>query len=321
MAGRSLSLRSLARHRLAGGPGIALSVREILGRPSGAVRLGVRNAQISVLTHNMALLVFPAPYLGTDREGVVSEICARIRVLSPDIVGLCEVFSDGERAEIYAALQDLYPFFREGPDEDDVESDGGLLLLSRFPLLAVNDFIFRDCDGWDCWANKGILHIRVRGPGWPSALDIFYSHMQDISTSDGQSALYAQLASMREFVELHADIDLPAIILGDLNIPAGNSAHYTELLRTLRGFRDTWTLVGNTVDSGATHVVNNDFYEDTDDRPGQDKRLDYILLRAGRRACAITADVEVMRFTHNGRFISDHFGVWAVFDPFAAVGS
>ncbi|MCZ4588219.1 endonuclease/exonuclease/phosphatase family protein (plasmid) [Rhodococcus opacus] len=267
----------------------------------------------------MALLVSPAPYLGTDREGVVSEICARIRRLAPDIVGLCEVFSDGERTEISTALQDLYPFVREGPDEDDLESDGGLLLLSRFPLLAVNDFIFRDCDGVDCLANKGILHIRVRGPSWPSALDVLYSHTQNISTSNGQSALYAQLEKMRDFVQRHADIGLPALIMGDLNIPATTSVHYRTLLNTLGGFRDAWTLAGNAVTSGPTYVADNNFYDDTADRPGSDERLDYILLRPGSSACPVTADVEVMRFTYNGRFISDHFGVLAVFDPIAVV--
>jgi hypothetical protein len=31
------------------------------------------------------------------------------------------------------------------------------------------------------------------------------------------------------------------------------------------------------------------------------------------------ADVKVLKFTHNNRYISDHFGVQAVFDPIAVV--
>lgn len=85
----------------------------------------------------MALLVAPGDYLGTDRDGAVAEISARIRALSPDVAGLCEVFSDGERENIRTALSDLYPYFQEGPDEDDFESDGGLLLLSKHPYLRL----------------------------------------------------------------------------------------------------------------------------------------------------------------------------------------
>jgi hypothetical protein len=347
---RSLSLRRLAMHYLGDGPRSAVSVRQILGRPSGPVQLGVRNAQISVLPHNLALLVWPASYLGAldegtlgeaearARAGVVLEICERVRVLSPDVVGLCEVFDNDERRAIRTVLQDLYPFSKEGPQHPgpDVESDGGLLLLSKYSILTDSKYIFPDNDFPDSLASKGILHIRVRGPAWPSALDIFYSHTQNPSTgneirelypddfrgprlSTGEIALYKQLESMHNFVDSHADAKLPALIMGDLNIAAANSAHYRKLLTTLDGFRDTWTLAGHSVTSGPTYVVDNNFYEDSDDRPSSDSRLDYILLRPGRRACPITADVEVLKFTRNDRYISDHFGVRAVFDPIAVV--
>ncbi|MCP2293914.1 Metal-dependent hydrolase, endonuclease/exonuclease/phosphatase family [Nocardia amikacinitolerans] len=319
MADDSFTLGELAEHRFGVGASPRKSLRQILGRPSGPVRIGARAGPISVLTQNMALLVAPAPYLGTDRGGAVAEICARIRALSPDIVGLCEVFKDSERDEIRTTVKDIYPYFREGPDQFGVNSDGGLLLLSRFPLLASNDFIFDACDGIDCWANKGVLHIRVRGTQWPTALDIFYSHTQNISTGAGQPTLHAQIADMREFIEAHADHELPAIVMGDLNIPAERTADYTRLLRTLDGFRDSWTLVGNPIASGPTFVTNNTFYEDEDDRPGTDQRLDYILLRPADRVYPITSEVEIMRFTHNGLHISDNFGLHAVFNPIAVI--
>ena len=77
------------------------------------------------MTQNMGLLVFPGEYLGTNREGAVAEIISRITAISPDIVGLCEVFADGERETIRTLVQQFYPYFQEGPDEDDLESDGG----------------------------------------------------------------------------------------------------------------------------------------------------------------------------------------------------
>jgi endonuclease/exonuclease/phosphatase family metal-dependent hydrolase len=266
------------------------------------------------MAQNMALLVTPGNYLGTDREGAVAEISARIRSLLPDVAGLCEVFSDGERAEIRSALQDLYPYFQEGPDEDDLQSDGGLLLLSRHPFTAAGSFIYRDCDGWDCFANKGMIHVRVRAPSWPRAIDLFFTHAQDIATDNGVNKLYAQLSAMQAFIQARADPALPAIVMGDINIPGEIPQHYGELLSRLSGVRDCWTLAGNSAASGPTSIRDSSFHEDPDDRPARDQRFDYVLLRAGTSAIPILSKMDILRFARNGRFISDHFAVRAIFD-------
>jgi endonuclease/exonuclease/phosphatase family metal-dependent hydrolase len=318
VAGTTLSLRQLLRH-VPVTLTQPLGLRALLRRPSGPLRLDVRPAPFSVMAHNMALLVAPGDYLGTDRDGVVTEICARIRTHTPDVVGLCEVFSDGEREKIRGALNDLYPHFREGPDEADLESDGGLLLLSRHPLLAADDFIYRDCDGDDCYANKGMIHIRVQSGSWPTPIDIFHTHAQDISTDDGVDTLYAQLLKMQEFIQSRANPAFPAIVMGDLNIPGEIPQHYARLLSSLAGTRDCWTIVGNSAASGPTSVRDSNFYEDDDDRPAQDQRFDYVLLRAGDRAVPIVSSVDILKFTRNGRFISDHFGVRPVFEIAARV--
>ena len=64
---------------------------------------------------------------------------------------------------------------------------------------------------------------------------------------------------------------------------------------------------------------DSNFYDDADDRPAQDQRLDYVLLRAGTRSIPILSGVEILRFTRNGRFISDYFGVRAAFQTTALV--
>ena len=154
MARTTLSVRQLGRH-IAGNATNPSSLRWLLNRHSGRVQLSVQFAPFSVMTHNMALLVAPGFYLGTDRDGSIAEIVAQIAALQPDVVGLCEMFADGEREFIRDRLRLIYPHFREGPDEFDLESDGGLLLLSRHPILFSRDIIYRDCDGSDCFATRG----------------------------------------------------------------------------------------------------------------------------------------------------------------------
>ena len=67
------------------------------------------------------------------------------------IVGLCECFVDGERNRVKAKLRDIYPWSLEGPDEADLESDGGLLLLSRHRVIARHQTIYRQCLGEERW--------------------------------------------------------------------------------------------------------------------------------------------------------------------------
>lgn len=312
----ALSLRQLARH-LPTSTTVPFSLRQLLRRPTGPIRLRLQAAPVSVLTQNMALLVDPGNYLGTDRQGAVAEISARLRTLLPDVAGLCEVFSDGERAEIRSALHDLYPHYQEGPDEGDLDSDGGLLLLSRHPFTATDSFVYGDCDGWDCFANKGMIHVRVRAPSWPTAIDLFYTHAQNIATGEGVSTLYRQLSAMQSFIQLRADPALPAIVMGDINVPGEIPQHYGQLLSRLSGVRDCWTLAGNSAASGMTSVRDSTFHDDPDDRPAQDQRFDYVLLRAGTSAIPILSTMDVLKFTRNGRFISDHFAVRAIFDTMA----
>lgn len=312
------SVRRLLEHRPVD-PAAPYGLRTLLDRPSGRLGLRVIPMPVSVLVQNMALLVAPGNYLGRDRDGAIDELCDRLEAWQPDVVGLCEVFADGERDRIRRRLRSRYPHTRDGPDEADLESDGGLLLLSRWPITASADVIYRDCDGADCFANKGMIHARIQAPGWPSAVDVFLTHAQNIETDDGQAALYAQLDTMRDFVDRRSDRDLPALVLGDLNIPGEQERHYRQLLDRLPGFRDCWTMAGHAPDSGATLISASSFHEDPDDRPDSDQRLDYVMTRPGRRTVPLLDDIEILRITRRDRLISDHLGLLARFDRAAVV--
>jgi endonuclease/exonuclease/phosphatase family metal-dependent hydrolase len=269
----------------------------------------------------MGLLVAPGPYLGTDREGAIAEIIARIRSLSPDVVGLCEVFSDGERETIRAGVGPTHPHFLEGPDEADLESDGGRLLLSKHPIIKDGQIIYRDCAGNDCYANKGALHMRVQPPGSPIPYDVFYSHNQDIDPDGGTEALYAQMTSIDAMIRRDADPSAPNIVMGDMNIPGEVPGHYDQMIERLGWPIDAWVIGGDTQSGGFTFAAANNFYEDAEDNPRQNRRLDYVLMRAGRRFVPIVASAEVARFTRGGRFISDHFGLHVRFEQAVEIAS
>lgn len=331
----SVTLLEVSKH-LTAAPSSPLGLRQILSRETGSIRLSASKTSLTLLTQNMALLPdkWGVDYLGRNRDEAIKEIVSRIKEIKPDVVGLCEVFEDDEKTTIIAGVASTHPFFQSGPDETDLDYNGGLLLLSRHPIVESHDLIFDEDAGFDSETNKGVIHIRIQPPQLPTPCDIFYSHTQDIEGDDfllipipfapliwplggggdAPKALYAQLTQMGQMLTAFGNADYPAFIMGDLNIPGEAPEHYRELLGRLSNPIDLWTLPGNEPNSGFTFAADNTFYEDSDDNPGANQRLDYILMRAGRRCIPILNRIQVVKFERWGHPISDHFGLQVDFE-------
>lgn len=304
-------------HYTSNNPGTSFNVREALKQESGNLHLEGKHSLFSIITHNLGLMVFPAPYLGTDRSGALAEVIQRIRDNKPDVVGLCEVWANGEREKIISDLSDVYNGnYREGPDRSDPLSDGGLLILSKHPILEDDKIIYSKSAGADSYAHKGAIHIRVHPAGAPNSWDIFFTHTQDIEPDGGKDALYFQLTELANMVEVHREPNNPCIIMGDLNIPAEIKAHYDTLIYSIdsKGMvSDLWKAKNSSI-NGFTFSMSNNFYNDPKDIPDHSSRLDYFLLKPGLFFCPVLKDIEILKWTHNGRNISDHFGLQAVFE-------
>lgn len=320
----TLSLRQLARHIYHETPATS-GLRQLCKLPHGNLHLKVRAHSFSILTYNTALLPDVGPvvsYNGTDRAGAINELVARILDNPPDVVGLCEIFDDEERNFVRGMLGNIYQHALAGPDKANLDQDGGLLLLSKHPFLALGWHAsrYRECGGMDCWANKGILHIRIQPETSPMPYDIFYTHAQDIEPDGGKEALYSQLLHLNHMAHAYGDPHQPTFILGDLNIPGEIASHYKQLIQRLSGPVDLWLAQPKALPSpGFTNTRDNNFYEDPEDVPPKDSRLDYILLKAGLNVIPILKNIELLKWSHNGRQISDHYGLLAHFDQLVAV--
>ncbi len=193
---------------------------------------------------NMALLVSPASYKGRDRQGAIKHLIAKLRESRPDVVGLAEVFADGEREQIVRELGDIYPSqnMTEGPDRQNVLSDGGLLMLSRHPVVERSSLVFENGVLIDRLANKGILRARIRFPNPLPDIDIYLTHLQDPDAGDGTRAresTYAQAGQVRDFVEQNTGVRRQAIIMGDFNIDSLSGG--AGIIRTrMPGVTDLW---------------------------------------------------------------------------------
>jgi len=99
----------------------SVSLRDIL--KAGENYQKVVSSPLVIFVQNTALL--PISYKGTNRERVIQSLIANLSGQQPDVVGLTEVFVNDEKDQIKSALAAIYPYSLKGPNEADLEQDGG----------------------------------------------------------------------------------------------------------------------------------------------------------------------------------------------------
>lgn len=225
---------------------------------------GEASTELSVLSYNVEGLPWPAR---RNRAPRLDEIGRQLAVLraegnAPDIVLLQEVFST---AAARITVDSGYENRVRGPgrraqrpptsasaDSDLVESrklfkgerlfrlfSSGLYVLSDFPVVESGSQPFRkrECAGFDCLANKGLQHVRIRMPGVPEPIDLFNTHLNAAraARTSPQRSLLAhnlQIDDTARFVEDRRDSRSAMILGGDLNMRHNDArfAHFWQVL-------------------------------------------------------------------------------------------
>ncbi|HOU69815.1 MAG TPA: endonuclease/exonuclease/phosphatase family protein [Methanothrix sp.] len=320
----SLGCREYARifglvsnRAVAAGPLPAISLRQLLN--SGERYEEVLYEPFTIFVQNTALLPpVTLKYKGVNRDGAIQSIIDNLRIIQPNVVGLTEIFIDSEKKKIKEDLSTIYPYTREGPDEIDIEQDGGLLLLSRHPILDSHQTIFRQSSGWDMLSNKGVLHAHIELQGHPIGYDIFLAHTQDPDAGgDAKETLKEQLTHLNSFIQACRSPYCPALLMGDLNVNGFDTELYNDMVSRFEYPVDVWGSastngIGITWDSGADGFSREHSpVTDESKRHKTGQRLDYIF--CWHEECLLQPvwrDAEVVVWTSDpGREISDHYGL------------
>jgi endonuclease/exonuclease/phosphatase family metal-dependent hydrolase len=280
---------------------------------------------IKVLSYNAQFF----PPLGDWFEGDRGEDGYRLkqvaeRVKDYDIIVLNEVFDDGQREDLIKELRRHWAaagktLYACGPtDEDhsllginlgrDFDEDGGTIILTHFPIVERHQEVFKDAEGYDDMANKGVLHARLQRSG--AYLDVFATHLQAGTSREERAARAKQFAVVRDFMRQHDDSAHPCLFLGDLNVRS-DEPEYREMLAVLRQARpwnDVWTYFPAT--ASARGATNSPL------APGSGSRIDYVFYStgSGRGGNLVPRGVSVLPFLDSRvRSLSDHSGVLAQF--------
>jgi endonuclease/exonuclease/phosphatase family metal-dependent hydrolase len=304
-------------------------------------------------------------YKGTNRFNVLMHLKDLCGSNGPDIVGLCEFWEPRERNEFIKEISEYYPYSLQGPSTTDpnlrfteveipgpnikVEGpfDGGLLLLSRHPIVVSHQHIYNPCSGEDCFSTKGIFHARIEVPGYPTQIDIFITHMQSCPTEISNTMASRgpgnnceeklknhQNPELSEFIKNNCSPDRPAVLMGDLNQNARVSNDYNMLISYLSSPKDLWVEMGENRYPDSPEGITSDsvssFKADSEPRGVKDpsrhkdgSRYDYFFSWPGNsidhntdfwgnksRFSPLYDRTELLQLqSEPGRDLSDHYGL------------
>jgi Endonuclease/Exonuclease/phosphatase family len=298
---------------------------------------------VTFYAQNMGLLPGPL-YKGVDSERALDHLIAILRERKPDVVGLSEMWSDGDRGRVVDSLKDVYPHSREGPHDPFLETPigdievmgGGLLLLSRHRIVATTSTVYRQCSGDDCLTSKGVLHARVQPRGHPCTVDVFLTHTQAphptiLGTTGGaRAAVEAQVRHLAAFIRSCRDASSPAVLFGDFNVDYYGHRDLYDILESTLGepvdLEPAVQLEGRSrplatseSDDGSVssfHDGHPSRAADDGDRFGSTaERLDYIFAFPGLLYVQHPASSRVVvEQWEPGRDMSDHYGVEGFID-------
>jgi endonuclease/exonuclease/phosphatase family metal-dependent hydrolase len=153
-----------------------------------------------------------------------------------DAIVFVEAFSDSHRELIQRILRPQYPYqgLILGGDHLSGVQDGGVIILSKWPIETEAQHVFSICNGFaDCHADKGVNYARINKAG--QRYHVFGTHFDSGDDYGDISARSWQLLIMDQVIKNRGIPDSePVLMAGDFNIDRNSSnGEYDRMLRTL----------------------------------------------------------------------------------------
>ncbi|EHK8983685.1 sphingomyelin phosphodiesterase [Vibrio vulnificus] len=166
---------------------------------------------LKVMTYNIWALPAIASHIG-ERFELIPDY-----VKGYDVLALQEVFANGRDAFLRELAKE-YPYQTKMLDKNGFNIyDGGVIIVSRYPIVNQAQFVFPDCTGTDCFADKGVNYAEVIKGG--EAYHVFATHTASYDTDTARDYRQRQFKQMRSLAQ---SLKIPAnetvIYSGDFNV-------------------------------------------------------------------------------------------------------
>lgn len=297
--------------------------------PASAAEEPAGTPALSVLSYN-AFLFSKALYPNWGQDHRAREIAAAPFFRGHDVVVVQEAFDNSASELLMSRSAAEYPYrtpvlgrSRSGWDATGgaysaaTPEDGGVAVLSKWPVIRQEQYVYRDGCGGDWWSNKGFVYTVLDVDG--TRVHVVGTHAQ--STDPGCAPGRAATVRARQFRELDAFLDakgIPAseqvLVAGDLNVDR-HSAEYASMLADAGLVaEDHRTGLPYSFDTRENSIAAERYPDD----PRED--LDHVLQRAGHaRPAEWTNEVVAERTapwsvsswgrTYTYTHLSDHYPV------------
>ncbi|MFF9425333.1 sphingomyelin phosphodiesterase [Streptomyces sp. NPDC014746] len=246
--------------------------------------------RLKVLTYN-TFLFSKTLYPNWGQDHRAKAIPAAPFFQGQDVVVLQETFDNSASDALKANAAAQYPYqtpvvgrSKSGWDatggsySSTTPEDGGVTVLSKWPIVRKEQYVYKDACGSDWYSNKGFAYTVLNVNG--SRVHVVGTHAQ--STDSGCSAGEAAQMRSRQFKTIDAFLDaknIPAneqvIVAGDMNVDSHTTEYGTMLADA--------GLVGADARTGHAYSFDTELNSIASDRYPDDPRedLDYVLYRAG----------------------------------------
>ena len=228
------------------------------------------------------------------------------KISGQDVIVFSELFENNRRETFLNKIRSEYPYQTSVVDRSGAIEDGGVLIVSRWPIEVDKHIAFNECDAEDCLSAKGVKYARINKQG--RKYHVFGSHTQAWTAEKNQRTRASQLQQIRDFIDAqNIAVNEPVIIAGDLNVDKSHfPQEYNDMLNIL----------------AAREVPSSGGYPYTADgrvnawTSGRAEILDYVLVSENHLLPAdSSAKVNVLRSIDASVFtkydLSDHFAVEA----------
>ncbi|WP_086830362.1 sphingomyelin phosphodiesterase [Streptomyces sp. NRRL B-24572] len=276
-------------------PGAALSLALaaatlVTAAPAASAATTAEAPRLKVLTYN-TFLMSKTLYPNWGQDHRAQAIPAAPFFQGQDVVVLQEAFDNSASDALKANAATQYPYQTPvvgrsktgwdatgGSYSSTTPEDGGVTILSRWPIVRKEQYVYKDACGADWYANKGFAYVVLNVNG--SLVHVLGTHAN--STDPGCSTGEAAQMRSRQFKAIDAFLDaknIPAneqvIVAGDMNVDSRTPEYGTMLADA--------DLVGADARTGHPYSFDTQLNSIASYRYPTDPRedLDYVLYRSG----------------------------------------
>ncbi|MFD9222583.1 sphingomyelin phosphodiesterase [Streptomyces sp. NPDC060064] len=258
--------------------------------PTASAAPAEATPSLKVLTYN-TFLFSKTLYPNWGQDHRAAAIPATTFFQGKDVVVVQEAFDNSSSDALKQKAAAQYPYqtpvmgrSKDGWDATGgsysatTPEDGGVAVLSRWPVVRKEQYVYKDACGADWWSNKGFVYVVLNVNG--AKVHVVGTHAQ--STDPGCGAGEAAQMRSRQFKAIDAFLDaknIPAseqvLVAGDFNVDSRTPEYATMLADAGLVGADARTGHPYSFDTKENSIASERYPND----PRED--LDYVLHRAG----------------------------------------